>query len=116
MTPANIDHPDDVPERVATALKDSNDNQLREIIHYAQQLLGEGPSLTDAIEARQGEELLRTEDHGAYTLAVVERPEEKGEARGPFAYHVKWEPNIDDQGGQYRWHYLGKIHDEAGEA
>jgi len=54
------------------------------------------------------------EDHGAYTIVVVERPNETGEARGPFAYRVKWEPNIDEEGVRYRWHYLGKVHGDTG--
>lgn len=114
MTPSHIAPPEDIPEAVSTALNGSSDSQLREIIHYAQQLLREHPPLTDAIDSREGEELVRVEDHGAYTIAVVERPDETGEARGPFAYRVKWVPNIDDEGGQYRWHYLGKVHGEPG--
>lgn len=114
MTSANIDPPENVPATVATALEESSDDQLREIIHYAQQLLAEHPPLTDAIESREGEELLHVEDHDAYTLAIVERPEQTGDARGPFAYRVKWEPGLDDENGQYRWHYLGRVYDESG--
>ena len=114
MTPSKIDSPEDVSEEVTTALEGSSDSQLREIIHYAQQLLRDHPPLTEAIEAREGEELVRMEDHGAYTVVIVERPDETGEARGPFAYRVKWEPDIDDGDGQYKWHYLGKVHGDTG--
>ncbi len=100
----------DVPEAVVTALETSSDDQLREIIHYAQRQLRDRPALTDAIEAREGEELVRVEDHGGYSVVVMERPDETGEARGPFAYRVKWEPGLDDETGQYRWHYLGRVH------
>jgi len=113
MTSSNTDAPEDVPEGVTAALEGSSDSQLREIIHYAQQLLRDHPPLTDAIEAREGEELVRMEDHGAYTVVIVERPDETGEARGPFAYRVKWEPDIDDGDGQYKWHYLGKVHGDT---
>lgn len=116
MTASNIDPPDGIPEAVIQTLRDSEDHQLRAIIHYAQQLLREHPPLTDAIEARDGEELVRIDDHGAYTSVVVERPDATGEARGPFAYRVQWEPEIDDDGGHYHWHYLGRVADtqEAG--
>lgn len=67
----------------------------------------------DAIESRPGEQILRVADHGAYIIVIVERPEETGWARGPFAYRVKWEPRVDTEGGQYRWHYLGKVHDDS---
>lgn len=106
--------PESVPAEVTHALQGSSDSQLREIIHYAQQLLREHPPLTDAIESREGEELLRMEDHGAYTLVVVERPDETGEARGPFAYRVRWEPNTKGERGKYRWHYLGQVNAEPG--
>jgi hypothetical protein len=113
MTQPDTALPDDIPEEITTALEASSDSQLREIIHYAQQFLREHPPLTDAIESRAGEELVRTEDHGAYTIVVVERPDETGEARGPFAYRVGWEHGIDDD-GKYRWHYLGKVYDADG--
>lgn len=113
MTPSKTVPPEDIPEGLATALENSSNSQLREIIHYAQQLLREHPPLTDAIESRPGEELVRTEDHGAYITAVVERPDETGEARGPFTYRVKWEPSIHGEGGKYRWHYLGRVHGEG---
>ncbi|WP_323191202.1 hypothetical protein [Halostella sp. PRR32] len=113
MTQSDIDPPEEIPTRITNALEGSSDSQLREIIHYAQQLLHEHPPLTDAIESREGEVLVRTEDYGAYTIVVMERPEETGEARGPFAYRVNWEPTVDD-GGKYRWHYLGRVHGSTG--
>lgn len=114
MTSSDIDPPEDIPEEVSNALKGSSDSQLREIIHYAQQLLREHPPLTDAIDSREGEELVRVEDHGAYTIVVVERPDQTGEGRGPFAYRVRWEPGIGGGEGKYRWHYLGKVYGESG--
>lgn len=114
MTPPDIEPPDDIPPAVAEALEGSSDGQLRAVIHYAQQLLQEHPPLTDAIEARTGEDLVRVEDHGAYTIVVVERPAETGDARGPFAYRVDWVPDIDGGEGKYRWHYLGKVYGDSG--
>jgi len=114
MTPSEINPPDDIPSEVITALEGCSDGELREVIHYAQQLLWEQPPLTDAIESRPEEDLVRVEDHDAYKLAVVERPAETGEARGPFAYMVRWEPGVDDENGQYRWHYLGKVYGDSG--
>lgn len=114
MTEPNVDPPADVPEEIVDALEASSDAQLREIVHYAQQLLQEHPPLTDAIEAREGEDLVRMEDHGDYTIVVVERPDATGAARGPFAYRVKWEPDIDgEKEGKYRWHYLGTVNVES---
>jgi len=106
--------PEHLPTEVAAVLQDSSDNQIRDIIEYAQQLLREHPPLTDTIESREGEELVRMEDHGAYTLVVVERPGETGDACGPFAYRVSWVPGVDDGTGQYRWHYLGRVYEDPG--
>ena len=103
-----------VSEEITAVLENSADGQLREAINYAQQLLREHPPLTDAVKSRCGEELVCVKDHGADTVATVVRPGETSEARGPFAYRVKWEPNIDDEGGRYKWHYLGKVHDDLG--
>lgn len=110
---SDIDPPDEIPTEVLQILEESDDSQLREIIHYAQQLLRDHPSLTEAVEAREGEDLVRINDHGAYTTVIVERPDETGEARGPFSYRVKWEPNSDGDGGSYKWHYLGRVVGEA---
>ncbi|GAB7012824.1 hypothetical protein [Halolamina salina] len=115
MTRSEIDTPDGIPKDVAATLEGCSDAELREIVHYAQQLLDAHPPLTDAIESRPGEDLLRVEDHGTYTIAVVERPDERGDARGPFAYRVTWEPEGDDGAGQYRWHYLGKVYGKSEE-
>lgn len=114
MTQNKNDTPADIPEEVAETLRGRSDRELRKIIQYTQQLLRERPNRTDAIEPREGEELIRTADHGAYTIVVVERPEESGEAAGPFAYRVRWEPVIDGEGGTYRWHYLGRVDAESG--
>jgi len=111
MTVPNTEPPENVSDTVVTALQNSSDSQLREIIHYAQQLLQEHPPLTEAIESREGETLVRMEDHGAYTIVIVERPDETGEGRGPFAYRVQWESDLTGEGGKYRWHYFGKVLD-----
>ena len=115
MTSPDTERPDGVSDDALAALEDASDAQLREIIHYAQRLLREQPTLTDALDSRDGEELVHAEDHGAYTIAVVERPDETGAARGPFAYRVEWEPAPGDGEGQYRWHYLGRAHDDPDE-
>ena len=114
MASSQTDPPETVPEELIAVLQDSADSQLRKTINYAQQLLSEHPPITDAVESRHGEELVRVKDDGVYTIAIVARPDEPDEARGPFAYRVKWEPGIDDGEGRYKWHYLGKVSDDPG--
>lgn len=82
MNSPGIDPTDEIPNACVRILEESSDTQLREIIDSAQQLLRDKPSLTDAIESREGEELVRIEDHGAYTLVIAERANETGAARG----------------------------------
>ena len=114
MASSQTDPPEAVPEELIAVLKNSADSQLREIINYAQQLLSEHPPITDAVESRHREELVHVKDHGVYTIAIVVRLDELGEARGPFAYRVKWEPGLDNGEGRYKWHYLGKVRDDSG--
>lgn len=109
MTSRSIDPPEGITEEVLESLRESSDRQLREIIHYAQELLHEPPSESAEIVPREGEEIVRIDDSSAYTLVVVERPDETGEAHGPFLYRVTWEPDVDGGGGRYRWHYLGRV-------
>lgn len=115
MTSTAIDPPEGVPSEVIGAFDDCDDDQLRGVIHYAQQLLRDQPSLTDSIESREDEDLVRVEDHGDYTFAVVERAEGADRSGGRFAYRVRWEPDAGD-GGKYRWHYLGRVTTELGGA
>lgn len=109
MTRSNTHPPENVPAEVIQFLEASDDPQLRDLIHYAQQLLQEESRHTEEVGPREGEEIVRVDDHGSYKSVIVERPDKTGEARGPFAYRVKWEPGVGDTDGQYRWHYLGRV-------
>ncbi|MDH5020574.1 hypothetical protein [Halobacterium rubrum] len=116
MTGPDTDPADDVPAQVRAALEDCSDRELRAVVGYVRHRLEAKPSLTDAIEAREGEELVRTEDHDGYTIVVVERPDETGAERGPFAYRVQWEPDVaGESAGKYRWHYLGTVQGGGGD-
>jgi hypothetical protein len=110
MSPSNTDRPADIPDGIIQALEDSSDSQLRELIHYAQGLLGEQQPLTDSIEPRPGEEIIHREDHDSYTYVVVEREDGADKSGGRFAYRVRWEPDLGEgDGGRDRWHYLGEV-------
>jgi len=102
----------EIPAAVGTAIETGDDSRRKAIVRLARRHLGDRPRLSDVVESREDEALVRMEDNGAYTAVIVERPDAAGEARGPFAYMVQWEPHIDDDGGKYRWHYLGRVLDE----
>jgi hypothetical protein len=113
MTPPEPSPPANVPEELAAVLRRCDGPQLRAVVDYARQRLHDRPPIPDAVESRHGEELVRVDDHGAYTVAVVERTGETGESRGRVAYRVKWEPDVSDEEGRYRWHYLGTVCGDA---
>ncbi|WP_244605393.1 hypothetical protein [Halorhabdus rudnickae] len=79
----------ELDETIQQALETSADSELGELIDYARHRLEARPPLTDVVEARENEELVRIDDHGSYSTVVVERPAEVGGARGPFAYMVQ---------------------------
>ena len=89
MASSQTDPSEDVPEELIAVLQNSANRQLRETTNYAQQLLREHLPITDAVESRHGEELVRVEAHGAYTITINVRPDEHGEARGSVAHRVK---------------------------
>ena len=84
--------------------------------NQAQRLLSEHPHITDAVGSRRREELVRVKDHGVYTIDIVMRLDEPGEACGRSAYRVKREPGIEDEGGRYEWHYLEDVRNDSGVA
>lgn len=114
MTTPDIEPPDDLPAPIATALRESHDDQLRAVIHFAQELLWQQPPLTDSLEAREGERIVSTEKQDAYTSVVVEKEDAIGTDGDRFAYRVQWEPSVDGDEGRYRWHYLGRVDDSGG--
>lgn len=114
MTSSNVKPPEGLPGELAASLAECSDRQPLEVVHDTQHPLSEPPSLTDAVEAREDEELVRIEDHGAYEAVIVERPGATGEAHGPFAYHVRWKPDVDGEGGRYQWQYLGRVTADSG--
>lgn len=99
----------DLPEDILDELERSDDHQLEEIIHYAQDVLHQRHQPTTALEPRPGEEILRTTDHGAYTIVVIKRTDATGSEQGPYVYRVGYEPGIDDEEGTFKWHYLGRV-------
>jgi len=112
MPSNNTDTWNNVPEAVYHALEEGTDEQLRVIIDYAQTLLDERP--TTSIEPRDGEEIVRKEDHGYYTIVVIERSGESDDSSSRFAYRVTWEPAIEGGQGEYHWYYLGRVNTERG--
>lgn len=98
---------DELREPIASELEQCSDGQLHAIIDRAQELLHRRHDPTAELDARPGEEILRVDDEGDYTIVVVERQEES--ERGPYLYRVTYEPDVEGGQGQFRWWYLGRV-------
>lgn len=97
----------DLPETIVTELDQCSDQQLRDVITYAQQLLKQRHDPTVEIEPRhENEEIVSIEDKEGDTLVIVERKEEPMER---VVYHVSYEPDPDGGEGEYHWRYLGPV-------
>lgn len=99
----------DLPESLVRQLEECSDRELRSVVHLARRLLWERRLSTADVEPRPDEELVRVDDLGDFTIVVVERPDEPGAARGPFAYRVTYEPAVEGGEGALEWHYLGRV-------
>lgn len=109
---SNSPHPpSDFPDGLVDLLRDLSDDQLRDVIEYAQALLrARGPSPAH-IEPREGEEIVHTHDFGGYTLVIVRETLHKEISSPAIAYRVNYEPAIKEGEGGWKWHYLGDVYE-----
>jgi len=100
--------PDDVVEHI----DDLDEAQLRAVIDYAQDRIRfVHPDVTEQIEAREGEEIVRIEERNGYTEVVKRQPCAEGCdncPHGPYLYHVR-EERRPDGSTSLHWTYLGRI-------
>ncbi|MFB6353170.1 MAG: hypothetical protein ABEJ92_03700 [Halobacteriales archaeon] len=104
------DRPADLPADIAEALEAhaSDAHDLQEAAIYAQELLNALHEPVLAIEAREGEEVLRVVDHGEYT-EVVKRPLGAAQA---YRYHVRREPRPEGD-DRLRWVPIDRVDPDA---
>lgn len=104
------------PRRLPPSLVDELDElslqQLREVVHYAQnQLRARHEPVSDQIEAAPGEEIVSVEEGPEYTEVVKREP--CGEncpdcPHGPYLYHV-YEETQPDGSASLHWVFLGHL-------
>jgi len=102
--------PDDLPEGLATTLRELDTHDLRETTLYAQRLLQSRHERTERIEPLPGEEILEVTEYPEYTKVVKRQPcgNDCSECpHGPYVYHVTRERNIDGE-EQLRWVLIGE--------
>lgn len=104
--------PSTLPDDIVEAIDNLNEAQLRAVIDYAQDRMRfVHPSVTEQIEAREGEEIVRIEERNGYTEVVKRQPCAEGCTNcphGPYLYHVNEEQRPDGS-AHLHWTYLGRI-------
>ncbi len=87
--------PADLPQEAVNVVDELDEAELRAIIDYAQaRKRFVHPHVTDQIEAKEGEELLRVEERNGYTEVVKSQRCADGCSEcphGPYLYHVREE-------------------------
>lgn len=102
--------PEEVVEKVATL----STTQLRELIEFAESRLKyrEAP-LSERIEPREGEEIVRMKDYGHYAVVVKRNKEETDRgapSEPPHVYVVTVEP--EPEGGHHlHWEDIGRVNE-----
>lgn len=96
-----------LPERIVAELDRCSDEQLKQVVRYAQRRLERRHDPSTEIEPRhENEEIVSIEEKDGYTLVVVEEEDGFDER---ISYHVRYEPDPDGEGGRYHWRYLGPV-------
>jgi CO dehydrogenase/acetyl-CoA synthase alpha subunit len=105
------DPPRPLSQDVVELLDDLDEGELRAVVDYARKRLAEvHPTVTEQIEARADEEIVRVKERDAYT-EVVKRQycgEDCGECPHPYLYHVTEERHTDGS-TRLHWSYLGHV-------
>ena len=104
--------PPNLPAELVELLDGLDETELQAAIDYAQARRRFVHSdVTDRIEARPGEEILRVEERDGYTEVLKRLPCAEGCAdcpHGPYLYHV-YEEQRPEGGSRLHWTYLGRV-------
>jgi hypothetical protein len=102
----------DLPESIAEDLQALDDEALRDVVSYAQQLLRERAPQPSHIEAAPGEEIISIEEQGGYTLVTKTQKCAEGCEdcpHGPYLYLVREEHSPVDHEPTLHWVFLGRV-------
>jgi len=106
--------PTELRAEAVALIDDLSEAELRATIEYARDRLQfVHPEVTEQIEARDGEEIVRIEDRGAYTEVVKRQPCATGCdecPHEPILYHVTEERQLDGT-TDLHWTYLGRVYE-----
>lgn len=101
-----------LPSDVVDRVDGLDEPQLRALIDYAQNRMRlVHPDVTEQIEAREAEEIVRIAERPTYTEVVKRQPCAEGCKEcphGPYLYHVREERRLDGT-THLHWTYLGRV-------
>jgi hypothetical protein len=112
MTLGNSGSSIDAPDSIADELSALDDESLREVISYAQNLLNERLEPTTQIEEVPGEEIVSIKEQDGYTLVTKKQPCADGCGdcpHGLYLYRVRVEQSPVDGKPQLHWSFLGRV-------
>lgn len=103
--------PEGLPESVVGELTELNPGNLRRAIVHAQELLQWRSENPTEIDVHRGEDVLRVNEHDAYTEVVKRVPcgEDCSDCpHGPYLYHVSEEARPEG-GSHTHWRFIGEV-------
>lgn len=105
--------PEELSSDTIEVLDELDEAQLRAVIDYARSRLRYvTPRVSDQIEPREGEEIVRIEERGGYIEVVKREPCAEGCEdcpHEPVLYHVRKERQPDGTTNLH-WTYLGQVY------
>lgn len=108
----------DLSENLIARLDGLTEQELREVVHYAQRRLREvHQPVSDRIEVGPGEELVSIEERPEYTEVIKREPcgEDCSDCpHGPHLYHV-YEERYPDRSSSLHWVFLGRVFERPSE-
>lgn len=104
--------PDELPEQVVEAVTSLSSAQLRKLIEFAQSRLRiTESSISELIEPKENEEIVRIKDYGYYCVVVKRKTgetDQEAASEPPHAYVVTIEP--EREGGHHlHWEDIGRV-------
>lgn len=105
--------PSDLPGDLVERLSRLDESELRNLISYAKSLLPPTPTVTELLEAREGEQINDVEEQDGYTKVLKSQPCAYGCdecPHGPYLYYVRVEKYPESRAEpSLHWEFIGLI-------
>lgn len=111
---ASKDKRNSIPDEVANAVAQADDEMLRDIVDFVQAEFTHRRRGLREIEPKPGEELVEVSEEPGYTRVVLHQPCAQGCTdcpHGPYLYHLRAERQPGRE-PSFHWVYIGQVHDD----